>query len=389
MITGKYVNILIAVAMAFAVAASGALLGIAAAENVQVSGIAMEYENRVFGTDVMTLEIEADPDEWQSMLDNATAEEYISCTVVVNGTRFENVGIRPKGNSSLTSVASSDSDRYSFKIKFDKYVDGQTCFGLDKFVVNNIQSDATYMKEYFSYELMNFIGVDTPLYTYADISVNGEQWGFYLAIECYDESFLARTYGDTSGNLYNVKMSMSGRKDAEGEMPELGEGFPPGGDFTPPGDFNNDDSGLSQPTGQDGEPPSLPDGERPPTSENSGTAGSEPEIPQDSAGESSDTSKESSGPSGKGGRGGGGQGGFEFGGGMGGMGASNGGSLTYTDDDSSSYGAIFQNAVFNRTDEEDYQRLIAALKNLSRGPLWRRPSMWIRSSDILRPIPSW
>ena len=39
---------------------------------------------------------------------------------LVNGTAYENVGVRAKGNTSLSMVVSSDSDRYSFKISFDE-----------------------------------------------------------------------------------------------------------------------------------------------------------------------------------------------------------------------------------------------------------------------------
>ena len=70
-------------------------------------------------------------------------------------------------------VASSDSDRYSFKVKFDEYVDGQTCYGLDKLVLNNNYSDATMMKEAVVYDMFAFLDVDASLYNYARISVNG------------------------------------------------------------------------------------------------------------------------------------------------------------------------------------------------------------------------
>ncbi len=53
---------------------------------------------------------------------------------------------------------------------------------LDKFVLNNMQSDNTYMKEYLSYDILSFIGVTSPLYSYAHITVNGEEWGLYLAV---------------------------------------------------------------------------------------------------------------------------------------------------------------------------------------------------------------
>lgn len=187
---------------------------------------------------VMELEITVDEDEWQEMLDNALAEEYISCDLTVNGTTYHHVGVRPKGNTSLTSVASSDSDRFSFKFELDHYVDGQTCEGLDKLVVNNIQSDATWMKEYLSYQILTELGVPSPLYCYAHITVNGEEWGLYLAIEALEDSFAERLYGLDHGQLYKVESTnlgggaQNGGREADmgGELPE---GFPdhfPGGE---------------------------------------------------------------------------------------------------------------------------------------------------------------
>jgi spore coat protein CotH len=46
---------------------------------------------------------------------------------------------------------------------------------------------------------------------------------------------------------------------------------------------------------------------------------------------------------------------------------STGGGLLYTDDAISSYSSIFDNAVFNHTDEEDEQRVIEAIKALNSG----------------------
>lgn len=188
-------------------------LGAAAAGDTALP-FGQEYVVKLFGSGVITLEITADEQSWARMLENAEVEEYLPCDVRINGTTFRSVGIRPKGNSSLRQVASSDSDRYSFRLKFDKYVKGQTCFGLTDFVLNNMIGDASYMKEYLSYDIMRFIGVNTPLVQFADISVNGAAWGFYLAVEKYDDAFESRVYGDTSGQLYNVKMP-----DSQGAQP--------------------------------------------------------------------------------------------------------------------------------------------------------------------------
>lgn len=120
----------------------------------------------------------------------------------------------------------SDKNRYSFKFDFDRYIEGQTCFGLDKFVVNNIISDTTYMKEYLSYDLMKFMGVSTPLQNYANITVNGEKWGVYLAVEVLEESFAYRNFGNNNGFLYSVKSMGAGGTGAgsKGDKKSLGGG---------------------------------------------------------------------------------------------------------------------------------------------------------------------
>lgn len=230
MIQSKKINIIVAIAVAFSLLISIALvvLGNIQTENGNIK-TEPEYATKIFGTDIISIEILADEADWQEMLDNATKEEYIMVDVVVNGTKFQKVGIRPKGNSSLMQVASSDSDRYSFRLKFDQYIKGQTCFGLESFVVNNMIGDNTYMKEYISYDLMKEIGVDAPYFGFADIKVNGENWGLYLAVELYNDSYEQRVYGNTSGMLYNVK-SM----DMGGGMPKI-----PGGNNMPmPGGQN-------------------------------------------------------------------------------------------------------------------------------------------------------
>lgn len=212
MIKSRHISTITAICMAAAVVFT--LFFTYAPQALPISAAASQpsYAEKLFDKDALIeIDIRVDDSQWQEMLDNATAEEYVPCNLVINGDTFSTVGVRPKGNTSLSQVASSGSERFSFKFEFDHYIDGQTCYGLDKFVVNNIASDATYMKEYLSYDLMNHIGVDTPLYAFAKISVNGEYWGLYLAIEAVEESFVERVYGSQDGNLYKPdSMDMGG-----------------------------------------------------------------------------------------------------------------------------------------------------------------------------------
>lgn len=206
MIANKHITKIIAVIMAAACCLCLTAI-IFADELTDMSaglGLTTEYESQLFDTETpISINIIMDEADWEDMLTNATAEEYYQCDVEINGEIFYRVGIRPKGNTSLITIASDpDTDRYSLKLEFDQYVDGQTCYGLDKLVLNNNYADATNMKEALIYDMYQYLGADASLYNYAKISVNGEYWGVYLALEAVEDSFLLRNYGTENGALY-------------------------------------------------------------------------------------------------------------------------------------------------------------------------------------------
>ena len=158
---------------------------------IQAQAKTMGYEDRLFDTaKVHTIDIVID--DWDAFLQTAQSEEYSVCSVVIDGEAFKNVGIRGKGNTSLSTVSSMDSDRYSFKIEFDQYDSTKSYYGLDKLSLNNLIQDNTMMKDYLTYQMMNEFDVAAPLCSYVYITVNGEDWGLYLAVEAVEESFLQR-----------------------------------------------------------------------------------------------------------------------------------------------------------------------------------------------------
>ncbi|WP_337529395.1 CotH kinase family protein [Anaerotignum faecicola] len=161
------------------------------------------YAEHIFQDDTVNeINIEIDEADWQNMLDNPLEEEYHKANVTINGETIGNVAIRTKGNNSLTSVANSDSDRYSFKLDFDYYDNNGNYYGLKKLCLNNNYSDNSSMREYISYKIMGEMGLDVPECAYSHITVNGEEWGLYLAVEPVDEVFLAEHFADATGDLY-------------------------------------------------------------------------------------------------------------------------------------------------------------------------------------------
>jgi spore coat protein H len=176
------------------------------------AGAEEEDYHKIFEKDrVVDVSIEINEEDWQSMKDNARLEEYHSANITIDGVTVENVGIRTKGNISLQAVAGSDSDRYSFRIKFDKYEKGQSLLGLDELCLNNMYADASYMREYLHYEVLRAMGCNVPETVFTNISINGELFGFYLGVEALDNTFLEENFGENykSGNFYKMDMGAS------------------------------------------------------------------------------------------------------------------------------------------------------------------------------------
>lgn len=173
-------------------------------------GTTMGYEDKLFDTSSVH-KINIVMDDWDEFISSAESEEYYACTLEIDGETYKNVAIRGKGNTSLTKVAAYGNDRYSFKVEFDRYDSSVTYHGLDKLCLNNIIQDNTYMKDYLCYRLMAEMGVASPLCSYVYVSVNGSDWGLYLAVEGVEESFLQRNYGSDYGELYKPdSQSMGG-----------------------------------------------------------------------------------------------------------------------------------------------------------------------------------
>jgi len=282
----------------------GESVGITAGSSVDLS-----YETELFDdSEVHTIDVVISETDWNNLQENATDEVDQICDVTIDGETLSNVAIRPKGNSSLSSVAASDSERYSFKIDFDKYNDSLSYHGLDKLSLNNIISDNTYLKDYLCFDMMEYMGVDAPLTSFVKVSINGEYFGLYLAVEGVEEAFAQRNYGSDDSNIYKPdSMQVGGGEMGGGERPDM-TNMP------------------EMPQGTDGDREMVDMSQMPDMTEM-------PDMTQ-----------------------------------MGNMGGFSGDdvALIYSDDDLSSYENIWAGAVFDVT-TSDKKRLIEAIKQLNAG----------------------
>lgn len=152
-------------------------------------------ERRVHSLDIQI-------EDWEEFLENAEEETYVSCTAVIDGEEFHQVGLRAKGNNSLSLTEEYGLSRYSLKLEFDHFNQGGKYYGLDKLSLDASFQDNSYMKTWIAYDMMEFMEVPAPLRSYVWVTVNGEDWGLYLAVEEPEEAFARRNFGNDYGRLY-------------------------------------------------------------------------------------------------------------------------------------------------------------------------------------------
>lgn len=156
-------------------------------------------------------------DTWDAIQENIYTSSYKRAflTITMAGKAIRNpfnaanpteweVGIRLKGRASRRDL----NEKAPFKIKMDKFVDGQTLFGLEKLTLNNMVQDPSMVREATVYRLFRKMGVPSPRTGYAQVyvtspgQVDNAYFGLYLNIETPDEVMLERWFGTNTAHLY-------------------------------------------------------------------------------------------------------------------------------------------------------------------------------------------
>jgi spore coat protein CotH len=127
-------------------------------------------------------------------------EQNIAATVIVNGVRYDSVGVRFKGNSSY----SHPNNKKSFRVSFDHYRNNQRWNGLKGIHLNNCWGDPTFMREKIHLDFCRDAGINAPRANFARLSINDTLFAFYTLVEHVDKVFLDSRYGTTTGDLFKA-----------------------------------------------------------------------------------------------------------------------------------------------------------------------------------------
>jgi hypothetical protein len=195
---------------------------------------------------VNTMTITIDPDDWQAMLAdmaaiygtpgnsagtggrpgggnrggplavNSTAENpiWVAATIQFEGDIWTDVGVRFKGNSSLTGTWSSGSLELPFKLDFDEFedqnpaIEDQRFYGFKQLSLSNNFNDATFMRDTVASDIFADAGLasaETAFYElYVDYGEGPVNFGLYTMIEVIDDTVIERFFGNDDGNIYEA-----------------------------------------------------------------------------------------------------------------------------------------------------------------------------------------
>ncbi|MBI5310533.1 MAG: CotH kinase family protein [Actinobacteria bacterium] len=117
-----------------------------------------------------------------------------------------NVTFRLKGSGSFRSL----DGKAAFKVKMPS---GQRIDGLKSLTLNNMVQDDSAVHEMLAYEAYGAAGVPGPRAGYANVSLNGADYGLHANVETIDDRFLAAHFASTQ-HLYEAPDHLSGHVSA-------------------------------------------------------------------------------------------------------------------------------------------------------------------------------
>ena len=128
---------------------------------------------------------------------------WFSATVTIDGETHREVGVRKKG-----FLGSQSDTKPSLKLRYDKYVDGQSLGGeMERMTLNNSVQDPSMVNTCLAYQVFAAAGLPSPRCNFATVAVNGKNLGLYVHVEELKKPFLARHFDSAEGNLYEGTVS--------------------------------------------------------------------------------------------------------------------------------------------------------------------------------------
>ena len=129
----------------------------------------------------------------------AEPRTYVEADLTFDGVTHR-VGLRLKGQNSFQPIG----EKPSFRISVDEYDPNERIASLKDIVLNNMVNDPSMMHERLAYMVAREAGLPASRATHARVTVNGELYGLYTAVEAVKKRMLARWFDDNDGPLFEA-----------------------------------------------------------------------------------------------------------------------------------------------------------------------------------------
>lgn len=164
----------------------------------------------LYDTSVLrTFFLEFENDEWEAeMAAFYHTDIEVPATLVVDGKKYANVGVRFRGMSSYFGVGQGW--KHSLNVSMDFVNKNQRLYGHKTLNLLNSHDDPTFMHTVLYSEIARK-SIPTPRANFARVAINGESWGIYTSVEQFDKVFLEEQFGSKKGDRWKVQGSPGGR----------------------------------------------------------------------------------------------------------------------------------------------------------------------------------
>jgi hypothetical protein len=157
------------------------------------------------GQQIQNIRLEFSQESWQDSLlyfKESGSNRRIPGNVLIDGIKFEDVGIRYKGNSSFNGTLKLASKKLPFNLKAD-YKGKKQAFPNDitTLKLSNHFRDPSYIREALAYRIASQY-MPVPYLGYAHVWANDEYVGFYNVIESIDKNYVKKLFKFSPSALF-------------------------------------------------------------------------------------------------------------------------------------------------------------------------------------------
>lgn len=154
---------------------------------------------------INTVEITFAESNWDYLLDNLFAagdEERLLGSIVINGTSYDSVGVRYKGNSSYNA----NQVKNPLNIKLDYMVDNQEHEDYGTLKLANVYKDPSFVREVLSYEIARQY-MPASRANYTKVYINGTYLGLYTSVQDVDKHFVSSHYNSRNNSFFKGELT--------------------------------------------------------------------------------------------------------------------------------------------------------------------------------------